>query len=465
MRKKRILFLIVLAFLFLPTLFQVEAYAIELSQKPAIEAITGILMERSTGRVIYNKDADARMYPASMTKILTAMLVLDNFSPDEIISMGREVNEVPIDSSKAGHKPGELISVENLIRALIIPSGNESGNVSAAATYTKQKGSAPPSYKEAERYFAQLMNEKAKSLGAVNSNFVNPHGYHDPEHYSTARDIAILSSASLNYPLLKQIIAEERFEGYGLGKEPEKDQLSQLYNWKSHNLLITSGDYYYPYAKGIKTGYTTPAGSCVASYAIKDGVELIGVIMKASDRGRWTDSISLLSYGYNNFSFKTVVQDTELIGEVSLSNQMLGQKELLPVYPMESYLGFYNDAELPFIEKRIEISPDLLETNSKLISQGEQKLLAPVSKGDAVGTVTLLFEGQEVFKTSLIASEDIGARSFKSDMAYYFKIALSFIFSVDALPYWIGFVALVLIIAIIVSLLSKRQRKSGFRFK
>ena len=152
-----------------------------------------ILVEQSTGKILYSKDEHKKMYPASMTKILTALVALEHLKPEELIVAGPEVNGVPYDSSKAGHKNGETLQVENLIRGLIIPSGNETACIVASAVAKKQTGNDSISYEEAEKIFCNLMNEKAKSLGASESNFVNPHGYHNEHHYTTAYDMALIA--------------------------------------------------------------------------------------------------------------------------------------------------------------------------------------------------------------------------------------------------------------------------------
>ncbi len=437
-----------------------------LKDVPPIEAETFILMERTTKKVLLEKDSDKRMYPASMTKILTTMLLLDYFDPSEIITMGKEVNDIPLDSSKAGHKPNEQISVENLVRALLIPSGNESGNVVAAAVYAKVNGAPAPSYKTAEAFFADLMNKKAQSVGAMNSNFVNPHGYHHDNHYSTARDMALISDAGLKYDLIKRVVAEDGFEGYGAGVEPSDTVNTQYYKWRSHNLLITGGEYCYPYSLGIKTGYTGPAGSCVTSYAIKNDIELMCVVMNASDTGRWVDSKNLFEYGYENYAFKPIFSDEVIIDEVGVSNQMLGTKETVALRPFKEYIGFYSDEEIPLIKKTVVLDESLLETNPKLLGTGETRLRAPIAKDAEVGSLIVTYQGKEVFRTPILSMEDIPERTLKSDIDHYFKKAISFIFSVDALLYWVLFIALILIIVIIIALISRRKRNSsGLRFR
>ncbi|NLK36762.1 MAG: D-alanyl-D-alanine carboxypeptidase, partial [Epulopiscium sp.] len=186
------------------------------AQKPEVTAETAILMEPTTGKIIYSKDIHKKMYPASMTKILTALVVMDYFSPDTLITVGTEINEVTLDSSKAGHKRGETLTVENLIRGLIIPSGNDTANVLAAAVAKKVENNNDLTPEESEKVFARLMNEKAKKLGAKESHFSNAHGYHDENHYTSAYDMALITREAQKNKMISEIAKEKSFSGKGV---------------------------------------------------------------------------------------------------------------------------------------------------------------------------------------------------------------------------------------------------------
>ena len=173
---KIIAVLFILLMTFPNTVFAAEA-------PPEVVAQTAILGEVSTGKIIYQKDMDKKMYPASMTKLLTAIVALEHLKPDDLITVGSEINEIPADSSKAGHTRGETLTVKNLIRGLLIPSGNDSANVLAVTVARKIENNQELPYEECIKVFTELMNQKAKQLGATNSHFANAHGYHDENHY------------------------------------------------------------------------------------------------------------------------------------------------------------------------------------------------------------------------------------------------------------------------------------------
>ena len=170
------------------TAISVTAFA-ETPAAPEVSAKSAVLINADTGRILYQKNQNDRMYPASMTKLLTSMVLLDNMDLDDTITIDYSINEIPWDSSKAGIAVGEVLTVENVIRGLIIPSGNDIANAAASAVAKKALGNSI-SYDKAEEYFTGLMNKKAKELGCTGSNFVNPHGYHDDNHYTTAYDVA-----------------------------------------------------------------------------------------------------------------------------------------------------------------------------------------------------------------------------------------------------------------------------------
>ena len=175
---------------------------------PDVTASAAILIEESTGTILYEKNADQKMYPASMTKVLTALVALDHFKPEELIKVGSEINEVSLDSSKAGHVAGEMLTMKNAIRGLIIPSGNDSANVIAAAVARRAENNENLSFSQCEAVFTDLMNQKAEELGATNSHFANAHGYHADDHYTTGKDMALLSRAFMENKTLEEIANE-----------------------------------------------------------------------------------------------------------------------------------------------------------------------------------------------------------------------------------------------------------------
>lgn len=426
-----------------------------------------ILIEETSGKVLYAKDADKKMFPASMTKILTALVALEYLKPDEYIVTGDEINEVPYDSSKAWHIMGETLLVENLIRGLIIPSGNETACVVARAVAKKIKNVDNISYAEAEKLFCDLMNEKAKELGAVNSNFSNPHGYHSERHYTTARDMALIARAAMGNSLIRSIVAELSFVENGAGANPPEGAVTKEYQWATHNQLIIKGDpFYYEYATGIKTGYTGEAGSVVTASAEKDGRKLIAVVMLSTDTGRWEDAKTLFEYGFDNFDDLTVQTEGQvMVSAKQISNPRLGDDETLDLVAEQDVIRYLSKDELSRIQNKITINEELIAPQAEG-GDGVEMLLAPLTTGQAVGTVTYTLDDEILYEGNIISPRLVEPRSLKSDLNYYKEKSIKAVFSLKAIPFWIG--GAVAILFVVRSILRfnyrKRQRRNKYKF-
>lgn len=435
------------------------------TEPPAVTAETAILIEVSTGKTLYSKDIHKKMFPASMTKILTALITLDYFSPDALITVGNEINEISWDSSKAGHIRGETLSVENLLRGLMIPSGNDSANVLAVAVAAKAKDNDSLSYEESEKVFAELMNKKAKELGCVDSNFVNPHGYQDTEHYTSAYDMALISKEALKNEVIKKIAAETSYSGSGADNSLENSSSLKIreYNWKSHNSLITPGEYKYDYATGIKTGFTDEAGDCVSASAKKDDIQLIAVVFNSEDPNRWIDSKTLFEYGYNNFGFQTIQKSGEKIESVGLANHNRLHGDTVDVIIKEDVVGYLANDDIGKIEKVIEYNQDLIAEN-KDSSDKTIHLKAPLAKDTEVGTVTYKIDDEVIKETKLYTANDVEKRTILSSIKYTFKNIPSKILTKNGLI-TTAVIAVVIILLIIVIKSFKRRSRRGRKYK
>lgn len=257
-----------------------------------VEAEAGLLIDADTGEILYRKNAERRMYPASTTKILTALVAIERGDLDEVVTVGEEVWMATPGESRAGLRPGERWTLRDLIKAMLLPSGNDAARTIAVHIARKEFGEALDT-EEALARFAELMNERAAAAGATDSHFVNPHGLHDEAHYSTALDLARIAVAAMQLPEFREIVRIDLEDVVPVAAEDEKSVL--LFN---RNRLVNPGsDYYFPAATGIKTGYTSAAGWCLVSSAEADGRRIIAVVLNSSQTGVWTDSIRLLEYG------------------------------------------------------------------------------------------------------------------------------------------------------------------------
>ncbi len=435
------------------------------SGAPTLTASAAVLVEPETGTILFEKNMKEKMYPASMTKILTALVVMDYFQPDELITVGTEINEVSLDSSKAGHVVGETLTIENAIRGLIIPSGNDSANVLAAATARKAEGDDTMSFARCEAVFTDMMNQKAAELGAVNTHFSNAHGYHDENHYTCAYDMALFSIAFMQNETLAQIASEQSFSGDGANGMFANDTTvtTQEYHWISHNLLITDNEYQYAYANGIKTGFTDEAGECLAASAEKDGTQLISVIFHTEDPARWQESTSLLEYGFNQYARVELTAAGATIQEIPLTKHNKNQGDTIAlVYPdaMVAYLptNAVND---------VTMSVEIMDAYRVEEKDGTVKVKAPIAKGDAVATVTYTINGTVVAQKTAYAGADIEKGTIFNTIQYFFQSLFANLFSLRGLITL--FVVLVILAGIYLILRRMRygrhHRRNAYTFK
>ncbi|MBE6627453.1 MAG: D-alanyl-D-alanine carboxypeptidase [Ruminococcaceae bacterium] len=241
---------------------------------PSVSAKSAILMLASTGEILYQKDCDVKLPMASTTKIMTALVALELGSPKQMIAVSPEA--VGVEGSSIYLTAGEQLSLEQLLYALLLESANDA----AVAIACGLSGSVDS--------FAKKMNEKADSLGLVQTHFTNPHGLDHEEHYTTARELAIITQALLKDPLLRTIVSTRKTTIPHDGT----DSVRLLVN---HNKMLRL----YDGCIGVKTGFTKRSGRCLVSAAERDGVELIAVTLNASDD--WNDHTALLNYGFSRY--------------------------------------------------------------------------------------------------------------------------------------------------------------------
>lgn len=254
---------------------------------------SAIVMEMSTGTVLYEKNSTEKLYPASITKIMTVMIALENCSLDEIVTF----SDASIDNTEGSgiaRDYGEQMTMEDCLYAIMLASANEC----AYAVAEHVAGDIET--------FAEMMNEKAAELGCVNTNFVNPHGLHDDNHYTCSYDMALIAQAAYANETFRIITGTKARMIPPTNKHAEETPL------QNHNKLLhryQSGNYVYKYCTGGKTGYTTDANSTLVTFAEKDGMKLVSVVMNTDRTSEWTDSIAMFNYGFDNFHLVNVVEN------------------------------------------------------------------------------------------------------------------------------------------------------------
>ena len=241
------------------------------SQDLPLAAQSAALVDSYSGEFLYTKNPDAKEYPASSTKILTALIVIEAGNLDQLVTVAPE--DTKVEPSSLDLKPGQQFTRRQLLFGMLLKSANDV----AMCLARDNAGSVPA--------FAEKMNLRAAELGATSSHFVNPHGLHDPNHYTTAHDLVLIARAAMQQPLFRQIVSTI----YYTWRTPT-GQVAELRN---HNRLLR----HFAGCNGLKTGYTRPAQQVLVSSALRGGHEVISVVLHTDKPGIWVDSKTLLTYG------------------------------------------------------------------------------------------------------------------------------------------------------------------------
>lgn len=361
--------------LILITGYTAAAYA----QPPSPDAEAYILIDAGTGDVLCEENSDKLVFPASTTKIMTAILAIENGNPDDVLTASQSaIDAIGYNGSNIGIIAGEKISLENLMRAMLISSANEAANI--IAEYIS--GSIDE--------FAELMNSKAKELGAVNTHFVNASGIHDPMHYTTAADMAIIARYAMTLPKFREIVSTKSFTMPATNKHSSWPVLTN-----TNKLMVNDASELYT-INGIKTGYTGPAGHNLISSAInEDGMELIAVVMGVKNEDSAENvreySKELLDYGFSNFKRVELIEKGKVYRNVKV-------KDAADIYGLDLIAADSLVCVLTKDDPRADISE---------VSDVCDDISAPVNKGDIMGYVEFLKNGVAIGKVDLIAARDI----------------------------------------------------------
>lgn len=245
-----------------------------------------VVMNADTNTMLYQKNSTDKIAPASTAKLITALTVLDYCASDDEMTVGTEIELMHEDSSRAWLNQGDVLTVRQLLIALLLPSGNDAAYTLAVNTGKKIAGDSSLTNEPSVDVFMDKVNEKAQMLGLENSNFLAPDGYDTEGQYTTAYDLAIIAKACLDNPYISEIVSSyTSYQKWVSGREV-------TYN-NSNELLNPNGQYYYPEVIGLKTGASTLAGNCLVSAAVINGKTYICVMMGSTADDRFTDSITI----------------------------------------------------------------------------------------------------------------------------------------------------------------------------
>ncbi len=367
-REKILAVLITAALLF--SIFTIFVYS---NQGFNTSAKAAALYEPKTESFLYTKNENARLAMASTTKIMTALVALENAELDKVIRV--DDRAVGIEGSSIYLSKGEELTVESLLYSLMLRSANDA----AAALAYEISGSIED--------FSQLMNQKAAELGLKDTSFTNPHGLDDAEHYTSAHDLAIITAAALKNAKFKEIASTYK-------KSVESSETERLL--VNHNKLLKT----YDGCIGVKTGYTKKSGRSLVSAAERDGVTLISVTIAAPDD--WSDHRKMLDYGFSRIHAVTLIEE----GEFSYELPIIGSDK--------SSITVKN-------KDRVEIIYDGNEPNIKKEVIMKRYAVAPIHCGDAIGIITFR-DGEKILASTEIIATDDAAKTEKKRLFDIFKL-------------------------------------------
>ena len=364
-------------FIFLILFIPVRVHGEELNL--AENAKSAIMIEATTGEILYQKNANERLAPASMTKIMSLILIMENIEKgnlkwNDIVVVSK--NAASMGGSQIFLEANEMMTVEDLVKGICIASGN----VDTVALAEKIAGT--------ETAFVKLMNEKAKSLGLKNTNFVNATGLDAEGHYSTANDMAVMA---------RELVKHEKIlEFSSIYEDYLRKNTSKSFWLVNTNKLVK----FYSYIDGLKTGFTNNAGYCLTATGKKKDMRLISVVMgEASTDKRSTDTLAMLDYGFNMYNIDKVVDKNNSLGKIKVN---LGKEEEVDIKAMDD-ITILNNTQKDKRNVTYEIKTDDIN--------------APVKVGDIIGKIEVYENGNYKFSTDITVSKDI-------EKANIFKIFL-----------------------------------------
>ncbi|HVL39196.1 MAG TPA: D-alanyl-D-alanine carboxypeptidase family protein [Fimbriimonadaceae bacterium] len=344
---------------FLTLLLPTVATALEVSAKSAI------IMDADTGKVLWSKDPDTKRYPASTTKIMTALLLIERCLPSEVITAPKDVQKVT--GASLHLKPGEKVAAGEMLYALMLRSANDGCYAVARHIGGSVAG------------FAKLMNERARAIGCTNTEFHNPHGLNNDKHVTTARDLALITREAIKYETFNRVAATHK---HTIKRSINKDDILLISKNKSlkHD----------PTADGIKTGYTNPAGQCFVGSATRDGYRLITVVLRSE--GWHDDNKAMLDWAFENHERRLVAR----AGEPLTQAEVRGGEA----------------AQVPLVAEKdvyVVVRKGTAAVPPKMRLEGPEALDAPVSRGQRVGHVLVADGSGFEQRVAVMAAEDVGA--------------------------------------------------------
>ncbi len=358
---------------------------------------SAVLVDATSGDVLFSKNARTRMYPASTTKVMTLLLALESgIAMDTAIVIPQAANQIPADSSLIPVFPGDLMTFRDLLYGFMLTSGNDGANAIAVLV----SGNVDA--------FVEKMNKRAKELGCEDTHFANPHGYHDPQHYSTALDLARIASEGVKLDAFRRITSAA---SYVMKIQRGNTEMEQRVS-NTNSLLKKDNTYYYPDCIGIKTGFHSQAGQCFVGAAERDGVRLVTVdLHSVGSQEKWVDTIRMFNYGFTRYTGYTMEQMFNFAGSKIAT---LRVSNAISSDPYDGMLNLkiaqISDPDyVRMVENDNEAAMD--EAINDFVTRCEltvtSDMVAPISKGEIIGRLKYMDQSGKEVTALLVADRTI----------------------------------------------------------
>ena len=389
-------------------------------------AEAALLMDMQSGRLLYGKNIDERLYPASLTKMMTGIIALETGNMADVVSASYEaIAPITLDDSQMGILTGEELTFEQLVNAMLIHSANDAANVIAVHLGGSLQG------------FVDIMNNKAAELGMTNTHFVNPCGSHDDNHYTTARDMAILAQYAMQNETFRNIV---KTVTYKIAPTNKYTSERILVNTNLFLSTIRSLQHYYPPCTGIKTGHTSQSGYCLVASAEYNETELLSIVMNCPNTNdnegaySYIDSKTLFDFGFDNYVNQPIAAPGDIVSDSKVLEAKGDTRVALTVETNVNAL----------VPSNVDSAAEII-TNINI----PDELYAPITKGDIIGTVTYTYKGTQIGTANLVATNDVE----RNEILHVLNLILRIITS----PFF--FIPVIVIILVLIAANARKKKR------
>ena len=415
-----------------------------------IYAKSSVLVDAENGNVLFAKSPRERMYPASTTKIMTLLLALESgIAMDTTVVIPQQAMDIPADSSLVPVYPGDQMTFRDLLYGFMLTSGNDGANAVAVMV----SGNVPA--------FVERMNRRAEQLGCEDTHFANPHGYHDPDHYSTALDLARITCEAIKYEAFRRIVSAPN---YVMNITRNKADMEKKVV-STNSLLKSDNTYYYADCIGVKTGYHSHAGHCFVGAAERDGVRLVSVDLNSiSNTDKWVDTIRMFNYGFTRYTAYSLEEMYNFAGS------QIATLRVSNAIDSDPYGGMLNlkiaQISDPKYVRMVETDNDtaMEQAIRDFVSRCEltvtSDMVAPISAGEIIGKVRYLDQSGKAITALLVADRDIAEQPPVTSLTDYIPALAYF---QDPLVILLAAVLVMLVVLLLVAKAVRNARKERQR--